>query len=76
MATVFAHLASRLALVAPPDATCGTNLNPDCGLHSVLHWLWFAVAAMAVLFVVVLVMVIRYFRNARRADPNKKDTEE
>ena len=51
----------RPLLAATADRTCGTDQNAACGLNGVLHALYITAGIMAVLFMLVLGLVIRYY---------------
>jgi hypothetical protein len=49
------------------DHTCGTQLNPDCGLTHVLRWLTVAAVVLGAVLTVLVLTVIRYCCKSRSA---------
>ena len=49
------------------ERTCGTDPNSTCGLNGVLHALYIAAGIMAVLFLIVLGLVVRYYIRTKRS---------
>ena len=47
--------------------TCGTQLNPDCGLNHVLRWLTIAAIVLAAILGVLIVTVVRYCCKSKSA---------
>jgi hypothetical protein len=67
----FASLALLLQSSTGCDAAGDTF---QCRLASFLHFLYGAAAILGILFGVVLVVAIRYYRNTRKADDETAET--